>query len=50
VKQNRHRRLRQIIGSNGGLGGRSGRCQLPDGDGEVEDDAGCQSEQENYLT
>jgi len=38
-----------VVGSNGGLRGCSGGRQLPDGDGEVEDDASCASQQEDNL-
>ena len=46
----RYCRLRHLIGaSNGGFGGCAGGCQLLDGDGEVQDDACCQSQQEDHL-
>ena len=38
-----------VVGSNGGPGSSSGGRQLPDGDGEVEDDASCACQQEDHL-
>jgi len=48
-KKNRRGRLRYLVGSNGGSGGSSRGRELPNGDGEVEDDSSCQGQQENHL-